>query len=185
MPRKRSLAVLGGVLALAGCGTATRTITHTVTVTVTRTITRAPATVATPRAPSASGVGQLTVHDFSGNTLAVKANGYVDPATPQYAGFGPAAGSRLIAVKVTLAGQGPGTISSDANANMTLIGTDGQAYTADFGAVTECTNFSHGNYTLFRGDSERGCVVFKVPDGVRVNSVQFALNNNTVQFNTR
>ncbi len=123
------------------------------------------------------------MRDFSGNTLKVKATGLVDPATPANQGFGPKPGSRFVALLLTLTSAGPGTVSSDANSNLTLVGTDGQGYTADFNTVNECTNFSNGNYTLFNGDTEKGCVVFQLPDGVKVQSAQFSLGNGTVQFN--
>jgi len=90
-----------------------------------------------------------------------------------------------VAVELTLKGDGPGTISSDANSNTTVIGSDSQAYTASFDAVAECTNFSSGEYALLAGDSERGCVVSQLPEGVTVKSVQFSLGNGTVQFNNR
>jgi hypothetical protein len=90
-----------------------------------------------------------------------------------------------VALVVTLKDEGPGTISSDANTDMTVIGSDSQAYTASFNSVAECTNFSHGAYTLLAGDTERGCAVFELPDGVTVKSMQFSLGNGSVQFNNR
>jgi hypothetical protein len=62
-------------------------------------------------------------------------------------------------------------------------GSDGQVYTASFDEVSECTNFNHGNYTLLNGSSVRGCVVFQLPNGVKVSSAQFTLGRDTVQFN--
>lgn len=196
------------VLAVSGCGAETRAVTQTETVTQTqtqivtraRTVTRAaaaarpapPSTAAatTPAAttaaqPAASAANGLTVHDFNGNSLAVKTDGVTDPATPANQYLSPAAGTRFVAVGVTLTDQGPGTISSDANVNMTAIGSDEQAYTPQFGPVNQCTNFSHGQYTLLSGGSERGCVVFDLPDGVHLKAVQFSLGDGTAQFNAR
>jgi hypothetical protein len=125
----------------------------------------------------------LTVHDFNGNALNVQANELIDPATPANADFGAAAGSRLVAIELTLTSRGPGTISSDANTDLSVQGSDGQVYTPSFDEVSECTNFNHGEYTLFDGGSVRGCVVFELPDGVKVDSAQFTLGRDTVQFN--
>jgi hypothetical protein len=88
-----------------------------------------------------------------------------------------------VALEVTLTSSGPGTISSDANNNLSVQGSDGQVYTASFDEVSECTNFNHGIYTLLTGGSVRGCVVFQLPNGVKVNSAQFTLGRDTVQFN--
>ena len=188
--------ILGAcALAVVGCGTTTRYVTQMQTVTRTVTV---PRTASAPKpaasaAPVPSATGQpaaastrgLTVHDFNGDTLAVKADGFIDPANPSNQDVSPATGTRFVAVEVTLTDEGPGTISSDANTNMTLIGSDGQAYTSQFEPVSECTNFSNGAYTLLNGNAERGCVVFQLPAGVSLKAVQFSLGNGTVQFNNR
>lgn len=207
-PRRSSqvaVAALGLAVVLAGCG-ATRTLTETTTVTTTQTVTsaartsrnRSSAPAAKPvaatsstsgssttpaAAPASSSGSTLTVHDFSGDALGVQAHGLVDPATPANPDFGSAAGSRLVAIELTLTSSGPGTISSDANSNLSVQGSDGQVYTASFDEVSECTNFNHGEYTLLNGGSVRGCVVFQLPNGVKVSSAQFTLGRDTVQFN--
>lgn len=210
MPKRHQIHLSAGRVALfatlallsTACGastmrTVTRTETKTVTVTKTaKASTEAPATTkaaattatssstaASAAPPAASPGDQLTVQDFNGNTLAVTAAGLIDPASPTDQFNTPTGGTRLVAAVLRLSNRGPGNISSDANSNATLIGTDGQAYTPSFKAVSECTNFNHGVYTLLSGDSERGCVVFQLPDGVNVRSVQFSLGNGTVQFN--
>lgn len=180
--------------ALAGCGatkivTVTQTATRTVTTTSTRTRTvvrhAAATSTSSAAAPTQQSGSTLTVQDFNGNTLAVKANGLIDPATATDAAIdGPPAGTRLVALVLTLANRGPGTINSDANNNATLVGSDGQDYTPQFAEINECTNFNHGEYTLLNGDSQRGCVVFQLPNGVSVQSVQFSLGNGTAQFNS-
>lgn len=90
-----------------------------------------------------------------------------------------------MALSLTLTDTGPWTISSDANTDATLTGTDGQTYTADFDAVSECTNFNRGNYTLLDGATKSGCVVFQIPIGVSDRSAQFSLGDGTVQFTKR
>lgn len=140
-------------------------------------------TTTTATAPAQTSSDTLTVHDFNGNTLRVTAAGIIDPAAPANADVAVPAGTRLVAVELTLKGDGPGTISSDANSNTTVIGSDGQAYTPGFDPVTECTNFSDGAYTLLAGDTEKGCVVVQLPNSVTIKSVQFSLGNGTAQFN--
>lgn len=200
---RRCAAVVGVAAMLASCGatrvvtqteTSTQTITSTTTSTrtqlihpATTTVTQATTTAGAPATPAAPNGGSvLSVHDFSGNTLDVSADVVADPATPVDAAVANLpARSRLIAVEFTLKGGGPGTVSSDANNDATVIGSDQQAYTASFDPVTDCTNFAQGTFTINPGNTERGCVVYQMPNGVTVNSVQFSLGNGTVEFNSR
>jgi hypothetical protein len=117
------------------------------------------------------------VVNFSGNPLAVTMTQIVDPAIG-VSGDTPNSGHRFVAVEMTLQNEGNATITDDANVDVTVIGTDSQAYTADFDSVTECTNFSFGDYTLLAGNSESGCVVYQLPTGVNVKAIQFALSGN-------
>jgi hypothetical protein len=152
-------------------------VTHTVRARPKPPVTNAPAS------GSSSG-STLSVKDFSGNTLRVTVPGVVDPATATSPGInGPSAGKRLIAVELSLQDQGPGSISDNANTDGTVIGSDSQDYTPSFSDVTGCTNFNHGDYALSVGSTQRGCVVFELPNGVTVNAFQFALGDNTVDFN--
>jgi len=59
----------------------------------------------------------------------------------------------------------------------TLIGSDGQTYTADFDTLAGCTNFAHGQYQLGTGESSTGCVAFQVPTGVTVAKVKYSPNS--------
>ena len=198
-------ALVAGVAGGCGAGTVTvtqtmtasRTATATVTETVTRTVTvKAPrvttpataaqttATSSSPSPTTAQPTNSLSVHDFSGNTLIVTVNG-VSPATPARSGFAPLAGNRLVALSLTLTDTGPGTISSDADTDATLTGTNDQTYMAVFDPVAGCTNFSGGTYTLRDGATETGCVVFQIPVDVSDSSVQFSLGDGIVQFNKR
>jgi hypothetical protein len=165
---------------LAGCGSTT---TPTVTVVETTTVTVAANPTPTTTALATSGAAAQSVQDFHGNTPSVTADRIIDPAQPSNPDATPTAGTRLVAVELTLKGEGPGTITSDANSNVTALGSDGQAYTFSADPVTGCTNFSSGNYTVLAGNSERGCVVIQVPTGVTIKAVQFSLGNGTAQFN--
>jgi hypothetical protein len=109
------------------------------------------------------------------NTLAVTITQLIDPATGTDAYDQPNAGYRFVAVGMNLTNQSIATISDDANIDVHVIGTDNQAYPADFNSVTECTNFSYGQFTLLPGGTESGCVLFQIPLGVNVKLVQFSL----------
>lgn len=53
------------------------------------------------------------------------------------------------------------------------MGSDGQTYQPDFSDIAGCTNFNAGSYTVPPGRNSIGCVVFQVPNGVHVASVQW------------
>jgi len=124
----------------------------------------------------------LDVGDSTGDTLAVTMTQIVDPATGANEFYTPNAGDRFIAVDLALENPSAATITDDANLDATVIGTDSQAYTADFDSVAECTNFSYGQFTLLPGNSENGCVVFQLPVGVNVKAVQFTLGLNAADI---
>jgi Domain of unknown function (DUF4352) len=87
----------------------------------------------------------------------------------------PKAGEYFIAVELSLTNVGSKTISGNANVDTTVIGTNGQTYTAVFDERKGCTNFSYGDFTLSPGANETGCVVFELPEGVKGKKVQFGL----------
>ncbi len=124
--------------------------------------------------PSALGATN-TVHDFTGDALSVAVTQVIDPATAG-AGSGLAdTGYRFVAVEMTLSDSGGGEIEGDANFSTTVLGSDGQTYTADFGTASGCTNFIYGLFTLLGGDSSTGCVLFQLPTSVVVQAVDFSL----------
>jgi hypothetical protein len=47
------------------------------------------------------------------------------------------------------------------------------------------TNFNYGEYTLFPGESESGCVTFALPNGVRISRIEFSLGVDTAEWNAR
>jgi hypothetical protein len=121
----------------------------------------------------------LDVQNLSGATLAVTMTQIVDPATGANEFYTPNAGDRFVAVEMTLQNPGTATVNDNANSDTTVIGTDSQAYTADFDSVAECTNFSFGEFTMLPGGSEAGCVVFQLPVGVNVKAIQFIFGGNS------
>jgi hypothetical protein len=82
-----------------------------------------------------------------------------------------------VAVQVSLVNNSTEEVSDDASFATTVTGSDGQNYTADFGTVSQCTNFENGSgfFDLASGDSTSGCVIFELPTAVTVQSISFSL----------
>jgi hypothetical protein len=117
-----------------------------------------------------------TIHDLYGDPISVTATQLVDPATAAAGSGLPDSGYRFVAIELTLSNPSTsGTIEGDANFSMTVTGSDGQTYSADYGTVSECTNFESGDFQLPLSDSSSGCVVFELPTSVTVQSIQFTL----------
>jgi hypothetical protein len=139
-----------------------------------------PQTIISPIAvtpvPAAIGTAQ-TVHDFYDDPFSVTASRVFDPATAATGSGLPDSGYRFVAIQVSLVNNSTEEISDDANFAMTVTGSDGVTYTADFGAVSQCTNFYNGSgfFVLALGDSTSGCVVFELPAAVTVQSISFSL----------
>jgi hypothetical protein len=120
-----------------------------------------------------------TIHDLYGDPVSVTATQLFDPAAAASGSGLPDSGYRFVAVEVTLSNPSTnGTILGDANYSMTVTGSDGQTYSADYGTVSECTNFQSGDFELPLSDSSTGCVVFELPTSVTVQSIQFTLAQN-------
>ncbi|MHB8378986.1 MAG: fibronectin type III domain-containing protein [Acidimicrobiales bacterium] len=123
--------------------------------------------------PVAVGAAQ-TVHDFFGDTASVTVTQVVDPATAATGSGLPDPGYRFVAVEATLTNT-TGPVSGDANVAMTVTGSDGVTYSADFGTASQCTNFTLGEFQVPSGDTASGCVLFQLPVAITVTSVQFTL----------
>jgi hypothetical protein len=120
-----------------------------------------------------------TIHDLYGDALSVTATQLVDPATAASGSGLPDSRYRFVAVELTLSNEGTtATIEGNANYSTSIIGSDGQTYSADYGAVSGCTNFESGDFPLPPGDSAMGCVVFELPTSVSVQSIEFTLAPN-------
>jgi hypothetical protein len=100
-----------------------------------------------------------------------------DPAQPANSFLGPNPGMKYVAVEIQITNQSKGTDAGDANNNLSVIGSNKQGYQADFDDVSECTNFNGGQYTLPKGGSEQGCVVYQMPTSVTVSKVQYNPNS--------
>jgi Protein of unknown function (DUF2510)/Domain of unknown function (DUF4352) len=129
-------------------------------------------------APSATTVpvvahvgGTVAVNDGAGGDSDVTLVAVIDPASGADQFSTPDAGNRFVGVELRIADGGSGVVQSDANEDVTVVGSDGQTYTSAFDDIAGCTNFNEGAYALGPGESATGCVVFEVPTGVRVTQV--------------
>lgn len=131
-----------------------------------------PPTTAPPTAASGKvHVGtELSLTGLDGSKVAVALNLVIDPATgtdgPPTDSNGSLTNSSYIATVITILDVGSKPIRDDANDDAALIGADGRDYTPDFDAVSQCTNFNSGEYSIGPGEKATGCVVFALPAGV-------------------
>jgi hypothetical protein len=134
------------------------------------------APIAKTPTPEALGSTQ-TLHDFYNDAFTVTASQIVDPATAAPGSGLPDAGYRFVAVDLSITNTSNEEVSDDANFATTVTGSDGQTYTADFGDVSGCTNFTSGTgfFAVLPSDSTSGCVIFQLPVNVGVQTISFSL----------
>lgn len=113
------------------------------------------------------------VTDSSGNVMTVTLTKVIDPAQGADQYTTPNNGFRFVGAVFTLSGVS-GTFSDDANSDATLVGSNGQSYTADFSSIAGVTNFNNGEYNLTPGVRSVGAVTFQVPTGVSVSAIQWS-----------
>jgi hypothetical protein len=88
----------------------------------------------------------------------------------------PDAGKRLYAVQFRLADTGPAAYSDSPGNGAQIIDSSGQSYTEWVSSVTGCQSFP-GSKNISPGSSGLGCIVFEVPAGAFIVSVQFTLDS--------
>jgi hypothetical protein len=127
--------------------------------------------------PSLSGpVGtSYTVTDPSGNKISVTLARVIDPAQGADQFTTPQNGSRFVGAVFSIKGIS-GTFSDDANNDATVIGSNGQTYTADFDSITGYTNFNDGEFSVSAAESSVGAVTFQIPLAVKVSKVEWSAN---------
>ncbi len=114
-----------------------------------------------------------TVTDLSGAQYSATLTKVIDPATGDLLSV-PDPGTRFIATVFTLTDTGTYALHDDAYGDVTLVGSDGQDYTVGITTnVSDCTNFSGGQFRLGIGESVTGCVAFQLPTGVTAARVQW------------
>jgi hypothetical protein len=168
-----ALAVAAAVLAIAGCGTITKTPAPASTGPAAPAGTKA----APPPSNSLSGpVGTVyTVTGQNRNKMTVTLTKMIDPAQGADQFTTPDNGNRFVGAVFTITGIS-GTLSDDANNDATLIGANGQTYTADFDSIAGYTNFNNGEYNVSAGENSVGAVTFQVPLTVKVTKIEWSAN---------
>jgi hypothetical protein len=131
-----------------------------------------------PKPKPATGIGvTFTVENETKQYEAVKFVAVFDPAQTGNQYLTAPAGDRFVAVEIQITGKSSGNDSNDANNNLSVVGSNGQVYSAAFDPVTECTDFSSGQYAVTKGQSETGCVTYAMPMGVGVAHVKYNPNS--------
>lgn len=167
------VAAAAALLCIAGCGSIARTAAPPGTAPA------APASTTPAPSPSPSNslsgpVGTVyTVTGPSGEKMSVSLTRMVDPAQGADQFTTPDSGNRFVGAVFTIQGI-TGTSSDDANNDATLIGSNGQTYTADFDAIAGYTNFNNGEYTVSAGENSIGAVTFQVPAAVTVAKIEWS-----------
>jgi hypothetical protein len=131
-------------------------------------------TTTTKPKPNPNTSSTISFKDVNGTPYNVTLTVLYDPIDGANQYTTPNAGFRFVAADFRIRDTGSKQISDDANLNATVIGQNGQTYTADFDSMSGCTNFSSGQYQLNPGEFETGCVAFQVPVGVRVVKVKWS-----------
>jgi hypothetical protein len=171
--RTAILAVAAAMLGIVGCGSIAKTSAP-----ASKAAAASASTSATP-SPSNNLSGPVgttyTVNDQSGDKMSVTLTQVIDPAqgadqftTPDY-------GNRFVGAVVRITGIS-GNFSDDANNDATLIGSNGQTYSADFSSIAGYTNFNNGEYNVSAGEKSVGAVTFQVPLAVKVAKIEWSAN---------
>jgi hypothetical protein len=162
------LAAAAAVLGIAGCGNITQPPSNA----------KCAASASSKPAPTPSNslsgpVGMA--YNVTGLTgqMSVILTKVVDPAQGAGQVTTPASGCRFVGAVFTITGVS-GTLSADANHEATLIGSNGQTYTADSHSIAGYTNFSNGEYTVRAGEKSVGAVTFQVPLTVKVAKIEWS-----------
>jgi hypothetical protein len=162
------------MLGMVGCGSIVKTTAqaHPASAAPTR-------GEATPSPTSSSLSGPVgtpyAVTDASGDEMSVTLTQVIDPAQGASQFDTPQSGDRFVGAVFTIKGIS-GTSSDDANNDATLIGSNGQTYTADFDDIAAYTNFDDGEYSVSTGESSVGAVTFQIPLGVGISKIEWSAN---------
>jgi hypothetical protein len=125
---------------------------------------------------SAGRIGSTEVFSTTGQDFSVQLAAVTTPASPATPTVTPPkTGDRYVALRFTIHDIGTASITGDADSSASVIGSNEQIYTSVPTIVTGCTNFDYGSFQLSHGQSVSGCVVFDIPDAVRVATVKWSL----------
>lgn len=171
--RTAILAVAAAMLGIVGCGSIAKTSAP-----ASKAAAASASTSATP-SPSNNLSGPVgttyTVNDQSGDKMSVTLTQVIDPAQGADQFTTPDNGNRFVGAVVRITGIS-GNFSDDANNDATLIGSNGQTYSADFSSIAGYTNFNNGEYNVSAGEKSVGAVTFQVPLAVKVAKIEWSAN---------
>ena len=119
----------------------------------------------------------ISLQTTQGVQLIVTLEHVVDPARATL-GEKPPPGTRFVAVKLTVTDRSASRdLSDSADDNVTVVGSNNETYTSYLAGASGCTNFDNGQYRLGPGESATGCVMFPVPEAVRVSEVKWTTDS--------
>ena len=177
-----TVAAVAVTLGVVGCGSIAKTSAqaHTAAATpASGTAAPSPASGTAAPSPASSLTGPVgtsyAVSDQSGNEISVALTRVIDPAQGADQFTTPQNGDRFVGAVFTIKGIS-GTFTDDANNDATLIGSNGQTYTADFDSIAGYTDFNDGDYSVSTGEISVGAVTFQIPLGVSISKIEWSAN---------
>lgn len=99
----------------------------------------------------------------------------IDPATSETSFLKPKAGSKFIAVELTLTNAGQAAYSDSPGNGAVLIDSEGQTWSRTFAQVREGRAF--GSVTMSGTDTRKGVLVYEVPESVKLAKFQLGLDS--------
>ena len=140
-------------------------------------------------APQATGPGKIgsyfDVQDGSGDTYQEALVKIIDPGQSADQFTIPNPGNRFVGVVFRITALNGSPQGEDANNDVSVLGSNGQVYTADFDRIAGYGNFEVGMIHAAQGDTVVGAVTFQLPQFVVVVEVLWTADGgsgSTVQW---
>ena len=125
--------------------------------------------IATP----ASVGSHFGVQDGNGHTYQVTLVKVIDPATSANKFNTPDRGYHLVGAVFRIKALSGSPQNENADADATVIGSDGRTYTFNIRLIAGYANFSGGMLHVAQRETTTGAVTFQVPDGIKVVKVKW------------
>lgn len=120
--------------------------------------------------------GTFQVADSNKNTYGITLEKVVDPAQSNDIYHAPDIGTRFVGVAFRIQGI-RGTAADNADADVTVIGSDQVTYQPYVVSITGYGNFNNGVFSVTAGQVASGAVTFQIPAGVSVRAVHWTVQN--------
>jgi len=131
---------------------------------------------AQPTGPGLVG-SYFNVQDGSGDTYQVTLVRIIDPGQSANQFATPEHGSRLVGIVFRITALTGSPQGEDADNDCTVMGSDGNVYTANFDSIVGYTNFEVGVIHAAQGDTVVGAVTFQLPQYIKVVSVRWVASD--------